>query len=346
MGDTIQLVLTHGGAMNMLTEVPQYVGGVRDVVNCDRDVLSYFEIVKTLIEDFGYLSVERVWYLTPGESMTSGLHEICTDADVINGLLGDAEKGELVLFFDATKDLGEFAENYGHNNDGSDDESENSAIEEFLRLDDDGTQTSDEEYHEIRANVRRLRKDTRLKYYGTREDVDKIFEEDNEPIDNAGDNGNVRKKGNVIPTYDGNYNSGKDGNYNSAASLEEDVDELSMEKYLFYDPNCDHETLNFIVHMRFASPKQFQEAIIKHSIAIGADIRWIRSSERRKEAVCANKCGWRVYASWFGKRETFMVKGFGIEHSCPRSLHKLRQTYIGKLFTQLIIQIGRLPRIK
>ncbi|CAI0549380.1 unnamed protein product [Linum tenue] len=62
--------------MDMSVAVPKCIGGNEAVVNLLVDVLSYFEIMKTLIEDLQYVSVERIWYLTPGESMATGLHEI------------------------------------------------------------------------------------------------------------------------------------------------------------------------------------------------------------------------------------------------------------------------------
>ncbi|CAI0625492.1 unnamed protein product [Linum tenue] len=45
--------------------VPNYVGGVEDRVDVVVDVMSYFELVSILIQDFDYLSVEKMWYLTP-----------------------------------------------------------------------------------------------------------------------------------------------------------------------------------------------------------------------------------------------------------------------------------------
>ncbi|CAN1130549.1 hypothetical protein LINPERHAP2_LOCUS5884 [Linum perenne] len=36
-------------------------------------------------------------------------------------------------------------------------------------------------------------------------------------------------------------------------------------------------------------------------------------------AVCANPgCKWRVYASWFGRNEAFIIKAVGEQHTCPR----------------------------
>ncbi|CAI0538944.1 unnamed protein product [Linum tenue] len=100
--------------MDTAGEVPIYVGGDVDRVQLLVDQISYFELVSTLIEDLEYSSVERVWYLTPGQSMEHGLHEIRTDADVINGLLVVAELGEVSLFFEATKFIHEMGDNYGH----------------------------------------------------------------------------------------------------------------------------------------------------------------------------------------------------------------------------------------
>ncbi|CAI0458237.1 unnamed protein product [Linum tenue] len=102
------------------------LGGGVDVVNVNWDVLSYFELTKTMVEDLEYISIEKLWYLTPGESMATGLHER--------------------VYFEATRDLGELGymgDNYGHFPEGEDAYGDNSAAPEFARLDEDDAQTSD-----------------------------------------------------------------------------------------------------------------------------------------------------------------------------------------------------------
>ncbi|CAI0403557.1 unnamed protein product, partial [Linum tenue] len=143
MDDMVELTLHHGGAMDMSGGggcSTVRLGGVVDVVNVNRDVLSYFELTKTLIEDLEYISVERLWYLTPGESMATGLHETVSDVEVLTGLLPLVGTGDIKVHFEATRDLGELGymgDNYGHFPEGEDASGDNSAATEFVRLDDD-----------------------------------------------------------------------------------------------------------------------------------------------------------------------------------------------------------------
>ncbi|CAL1413944.1 unnamed protein product [Linum trigynum] len=160
--------------------VPKYVGGVEDRVDMAVDDMSYFELLSILIPDFDYLSVEKMWYLTPGQSMEDGLQEIANDSDMMNGLLGDAELGEVVVFFEATKFLGEMGDNYENSEDVADEEGDNSGVAEFIRLDDYEAQTSDEEYHEIRARFRRMRQKCMFEATRSGEEVDLVFVDENE----------------------------------------------------------------------------------------------------------------------------------------------------------------------
>ncbi|CAL1413039.1 unnamed protein product [Linum trigynum] len=170
--------------MDMTGAVPKYVGGDEAVVNMVVDVLSYFELTKTLIEDLEYVSVERLWYLTPGKSMATGLHKIHLDAEVMNGLLPCVGKGQVRVYFEATKDFGDdgfMGDNYGHDHDGSDEDGENSAVPEFVRVEEeDDAQTSDEEYHEIRQKVRNRRQNYRAQFQESGEEVDQVVLEEDE----------------------------------------------------------------------------------------------------------------------------------------------------------------------
>ncbi|CAN1257918.1 hypothetical protein LINPERPRIM_LOCUS9734 [Linum perenne] len=98
----------------------------------------------------------------------------------------------------------------------------------------------------------------------------------------------------------------------------DEVNSIAAEDY--YDPNCDHKILVLKPKLRFTSPQQFKDAVVNHCIALGADINWVRSSNKNKEAVCAApNCNWRVYASWFGEKEAFVIKAMGQPHTCGRT---------------------------
>ncbi|CAL1400582.1 unnamed protein product [Linum trigynum] len=87
------------------------------------------------------------------------------------------------------------------------------------------------------------------------------------------------------------------------------------------DPHCNHKVLQFVPRMKFVSPKEFKAAVVHHSVAHGAGLRWIRVEKSRREVKCKDKnCKWRVYASWFRRNQSFMVRKTGLPHSCARQL--------------------------
>ncbi|CAN1278112.1 hypothetical protein LINPERPRIM_LOCUS16538 [Linum perenne] len=87
-----------------------------------------------------------------------------------------------------------------------------------------------------------------------------------------------------------------------------------------YDPNCDHNHLQFVLGMKFISPTQFKHAVVKHAIYAGANLKWLRTGRLRCEAVCRAKgCNWRIYGAWYRINKSFMVRGLGDRHTCPRS---------------------------
>ncbi|CAN0893208.1 hypothetical protein LINGRAPRIM_LOCUS2609 [Linum grandiflorum] len=93
----------------------------------------------------------------------------------------------------------------------------------------------------------------------------------------------------------------------------DEVNSLCGEPY--YDPECDHSKLVLKEKHRFSSPNQFKEAIANYTTAVGAYIKWVRSSQSNKEAICSDSdCKWRVYASWFGDREVSVIKSVGTPH--------------------------------
>ncbi|CAN0846708.1 hypothetical protein LINGRAHAP2_LOCUS4575 [Linum grandiflorum] len=92
----------------------------------------------------------------------------------------------------------------------------------------------------------------------------------------------------------------------------------------WYEPTCDHKQLELKKGMRFTSAQQFRDAVNEFSIVNGYDVIWVRSTIKKKEAICRSKCGWRVYGSWYGRNRCFVLKTEGKPHSCARSL-RIRQ---------------------
>ncbi|CAL1384416.1 unnamed protein product [Linum trigynum] len=88
-----------------------------------------------------------------------------------------------------------------------------------------------------------------------------------------------------------------------------------------YDPLCDHKALTFVCKMKFASVQQFKDVVVRHSVAAGACLRWVRSNPTRREVKCKDSnCKWKRYASWFRRNKCFMIRKVGLSHSCARSL--------------------------
>ncbi|CAN1339463.1 hypothetical protein LINPERPRIM_LOCUS38499 [Linum perenne] len=89
--------------------------------------------------------------------------------------------------------------------------------------------------------------------------------------------------------------------------------------------------------MRFIHAAAFKDFVASYCLYVGADILWLKSSQSKMEAVCKERCGWRVYGSWNSKKESFLLKCLGANHTCPRALENkqasakwIAKTYIEK----------------
>ncbi|CAN1134948.1 hypothetical protein LINPERHAP2_LOCUS8579 [Linum perenne] len=115
------------------------------------------------------------------------------------------------------------------------------------------------------------------------------------------------------------YRNSSQSNHDVDDKLDDDDYSSVLAGQPWYDPTCDHSKLELKEKLRFTGPSQFKEAVQNYAISVGAAIKWPRSSNQIKEAVCANPgCKWRVYASWFGRNEAFIIKAVGEQHTCPR----------------------------
>ncbi|CAN0906803.1 hypothetical protein LINGRAHAP2_LOCUS24452 [Linum grandiflorum] len=122
--------------------------------------------------------------------------------------------------------------------------------------------------------------------------------------------------------HGGNADSEVRSSYRASSQSDHVVDDKadgeevsSLDRQAYYDPKCDHKYLVFREGLKFTSLSEFKDAIINYSIAVGADIRWSRSNNKNKEAVCTfETCKWRVFASWVGENESFAVKSVGLPH--------------------------------
>ncbi|CAN0829386.1 hypothetical protein LINGRAPRIM_LOCUS2963 [Linum grandiflorum] len=132
-----------------------------------------------------------------------------------------------------------------------------------------------------------------------------------------------------VSSYRGSFESDHD-----RINLSDDEVISPFDRQPWYDPRCDHKTLVFVKGLRFSSPRQFKDAVIDYCIAAGVDVYWVRSCQRKMEAICRSNCGWRVYASWYGRNRAFVVKSVGEPHSCLRALviKQLSAKWIAKTY--------------
>ncbi|CAH9110754.1 unnamed protein product [Cuscuta epithymum] len=72
------------------------------------------------------------------------------------------------------------------------------------------------------------------------------------------------------------------------------------------------------VGMKFASPEIFKKQVVRYAIIAGYSIRFSKSEKVKIAARCKEGCVWRIYASWDGLKESFVVKSLNPNHTCNR----------------------------
>ncbi|CAN1184738.1 hypothetical protein LINPERHAP2_LOCUS37152 [Linum perenne] len=387
MSVQVELLVHHGGRMQFNGRAAQYVGGEVVEVTFDSDYLCYFQLMKIGTEDLKYDSVEKIWFVAPGMSLSDGLEQVLNDTDAEK--IGEAgKKGVVEVYLDTTTVESGYGDNEEvesewHNGlSGSDPEAEVSGVGAnvgVVHLLDDSDRTSDPEFLEAMANlgVSRFRRSVRTTVSGNGVEVEQLAEsalnrrqlgprareeivvDPNVMVDLATMDGNVGRLHEHCDGDDDMYDADSDedsdfeapsedlsseefseedvnsqddnispvSSYRNSSESDHDVDDkvdgdgtndlLSGEPW--YDPSCDHSKLQLKPKLRFTCPSQFKEAVQTYSISVGADIKWPRSNQQNKEAICAEQgCKWRVYASWFGRDEAFVIKAVGEPHTCPR----------------------------
>ncbi|CAN0919341.1 hypothetical protein LINGRAHAP2_LOCUS31395, partial [Linum grandiflorum] len=106
MGDDLpaefKAVVHHGGRLVFRSAGAEYVGKTAVEMTFLSDYIGYFEVLKIATGNLGYISVQRVFYLTHGRSMTGDLHQIRDDEEC-RKMVEDGKFGVITLFFEATK---------------------------------------------------------------------------------------------------------------------------------------------------------------------------------------------------------------------------------------------------
>ncbi|KAL8143174.1 hypothetical protein V2J09_016206 [Rumex salicifolius] len=70
------------------------------------------------------------------------------------------------------------------------------------------------------------------------------------------------------------------------------------------------------VGMKFSVPEIFKEQVNRYGAFARYCIRWWKN--QKMGAKCKEGCKWRIYASWDGARESFVVKSVNPIHTCNR----------------------------
>ncbi|XP_050235062.2 uncharacterized protein LOC126683258 [Mercurialis annua] len=105
---------------------------------------------------------------------------------------------------------------------------------------------------------------------------------------------------------------------------------------LYYNPNCNHEELEFKMNMIFVNKIQVKHAVQQWAICRGHDVRWKRSERFKVEARCAPGCTWRLYASRKLSSTSFKITGLDNKHMCQRAAKNRQATseWVAKEFIQ------------
>ncbi|CAN0846559.1 hypothetical protein LINGRAHAP2_LOCUS4509 [Linum grandiflorum] len=290
---------------------------------------------------------------------SEGVKEIYSDIEVLRGMLEAAKLGPIFLFFNCVKEqAGDNLTVGGIQGRVLDEDVEDGdhsvGIGGLIHLLDDSDRTTDPEFYEALENLglMGMRRNYKVAHTKDGEEVDQLYgrvpppepvtpevaadsipEEDGigsddenippvpEDMDSHsgsdGDNENDEEERSLGPSS--TYRGSSDSDHARGVTSDDEV-VTPYDRLPWYDPNCDHKQLQLKKGLKFTNVKQFREAVVEFAIANGSDVKWTRSTAKKKEAVCRFGCGWRVYGSWYGKNRCFILKTMGTPHTCPRSL--------------------------
>ncbi|CAN1146108.1 hypothetical protein LINPERHAP2_LOCUS15059 [Linum perenne] len=83
MSVQVELLVHIGGRMQFNGRAAHYAGGEVVEVTFDSDLLCYFQLIKLGTEDLQYDSVDRIWYVAPGKTLSNGLVRVLSGADTV-----------------------------------------------------------------------------------------------------------------------------------------------------------------------------------------------------------------------------------------------------------------------
>ncbi|CAH9103630.1 unnamed protein product [Cuscuta europaea] len=70
--------------------------------------------------------------------------------------------------------------------------------------------------------------------------------------------------------------------------------------------------------MKFASPEIFKKQVVRYAVIAGYSIKFSKSEKVKIAAKGKEGCVWRIYASWDGPKESFVVKSLNPNHTCNK----------------------------
>jgi len=89
-------------------------------------------------------------------------------------------------------------------------------------------------------------------------------------------------------------------------------------KFCKFRPEDMNKEFKFKLGMEFGSLKDFKQALMKHSVLNGKEVKFVKNDQKRVRAICKKKCGFVIMASRVGGRETYRVKTLIERHKCGR----------------------------
>ncbi|XP_061370966.1 uncharacterized protein LOC133313586 [Gastrolobium bilobum] len=102
----------------------------------------------------------------------------------------------------------------------------------------------------------------------------------------------------------------------------------------FTSENALEGNIELSVGMKFANVDEFREALKEWSISRGVEYKCKKSDRTRVRAICkvSKDCKFLVHASSVGGENTFQIKSWNPDHTCPREAKNnlITSDYLGK----------------
>ncbi|KAL2921934.1 Mediator of DNA damage checkpoint protein 1, partial [Bienertia sinuspersici] len=189
---------------------------------------------------------------------------------------------------------------------------------EDTTVQDEGVDTSDEEYHSVRDKVRGFNNNI----FEVAQKLQRDAQKGKLSAQNLSGPRSIECHRVEQQT------SGYASDYNES---EEDVDT---------PPNSgEDEAVEWQVGQRFASRGDFKQAVAKVGIFQGRDLGISISDKKRQQRLgvqCSKGFPFRIYASWDTRRACFMVKRVSGEHTCVKNMERNKQLKTGWMAKQLL----------